>query len=89
MVSFFFDPSLTSVWRLAPPIPKAPPELVVGPCGSSLDADLDFFLSDLIGELEPKDRGLLLEPSGLLEESDFLEEKNLPLNTIVTVSIGV
>lgn len=41
-----------------------------------------FFLSDLMGELEPRNRGL--DPSGL-EESDFLEdEKNLPLNTIGT-----
>lgn len=47
------------------------------------DKDLVFFLSDRIGELElePKDRGLLDDPSGL-EVSDFLEEKNLPLNTI-------
>lgn len=46
--------------------------------------DLGFFLSDPIGELEldPKDRGLLEDPSGL-EVSDFLEEKNLPLNTIL------
>ena len=49
---------------------------------------LSFFLSDLTGELEAsRDRGLLEEPSGLLvleeEESDFLEEKNLPLNTII------
>lgn len=69
---------------MEPPPPPAA-ALVVGPFGSSLEADLDFFLSDLLGELEPRDRGLLLDPSGLLEESDFLEEKNLPLNTIVSV----
>lgn len=47
------------------------------------DKDLGFFLSDRIGELEldPNDRGLLEDPSGL-EVSDFFEEKNLPLNTI-------
>lgn len=47
------------------------------------DRDLGFFLSDRIGELEldPNDRGLLEDPSGL-EVSDFFEEKNLPLNTI-------
>lgn len=51
------------------------------------DEDLGFFLSDRIGELEldPKDRGLLEDPSGL-EVSDFLEEKNLPLNTIFVAS---
>lgn len=50
------------------------------------DKDLGFFLSDRIGELEldPKDRGLLDDPSGL-EVSDFLEEKNLPLNTILKI----
>ena len=77
--SFFLaaPPSLTCVWRwtaAANPPPPPPPSL-------------SFFLSDLTGELEPRsDRGLLEEPSGLLlleeEESDFLEEKNLPLNTI-------
>lgn len=48
------------------------------------DRDLIFFLSDRIGELEldPEDRGLLEDPSGL-EVSDFFEEKNLPLNTIL------
>lgn len=49
--------------------------------GSVLSDDLmPFFLSDLLGELKREDRGLL-DPSGL-EESDFLEEKNRPLNTI-------
>lgn len=49
---------------------------------SSMAGDLDFFLSDLIGELGAGDRGLLeLDPSGL-DWYDFLEEKNLPLNTI-------
>lgn len=53
---------------------------------SNLGFDLlvvPFFLSDLMGELKREDRGLL-DPSGL-EESDFLEEKNLPLNTIFVV----
>jgi hypothetical protein len=42
-----------------------------------------FFLSDRIGEFDPIDLGLLLDPSGL-EVSDFFEdEKNsLFLNTI-------
>lgn len=72
LASFFFI--LSGVWRLEPPKAAAEVDLE--------SADLDFFLSDLLGELEPSDRGLLLEPSGLLEESDFLEEKNLPLKTI-------
>lgn len=45
--------------------------------------DLGFFLSDLEGELEESDRGLLEEAASGLEESDFLEEKNLPLKTMV------
>lgn len=42
---------------------------------------MGFFLSDLEGELEESDRGLLEEASGL-EVSDFFEEKNLPLKTM-------
>lgn len=61
-------------------VPEAPPEASLEREG---DRDLCFFLSDRIGELElePVDRGLLEDPLGL-EASDFLEEKNLPLNTI-------
>lgn len=62
----------------------------VGVVGSSLEEeeDLGFFLSDRIGELDdPKDRGLLEDPS----ESDFLEEeeekKSLFLKTMVETRV--
>ena len=73
--------SLTWVCLQVEANPTSPPLR----CRASLVAeeDLAFFLSDLSGELEPIDRGMLEEPSGLLEESNFLEEKNLRLNTIV------
>jgi hypothetical protein len=58
----------------------------IGIGGSSLEADLDFFLSDRIGELEPTDLGLL-ELSGL-EDPDFFEEKkSLFLNTIFSIPL--
>lgn len=70
-------PSFACVWRK------------VDGC-SSLEEDLDFFLSDRSGELEARDRGEFeLDPSGLVE-SDFLEEeKKRPLNTIFAVSEGL
>jgi len=75
--SFFLAPSFACVWRKVER-------------WSSLEEDLGFFLSDRSGELEARDRGELeleLDPSGL-EESDFLEEKKRPLNTISAVSEG-
>lgn len=74
--SFFLAPSFACVWRKVER-------------WSSLEEDLGFFLSDRSGELEARDRGELeLDPSGL-EESDFLEEKKRPLNTIFSVSEGL
>lgn len=49
---------------------------------SSLEADLGFFLSDRMGELEPTDLGLL-ELSGLDDPDFFEEKKSLFLNTIL------
>lgn len=74
--SFFLTPSLTWVCLQATAL-----KLLV--LVSSLDVvDLGFFLSDRIGELDPRDRGLL-DASGLEESDDFFEEKNnLFLNTI-------
>lgn len=76
LISFFLTPSLTWVCLQATAL-----KLLV--LVSSLDVvDLGFFLSDRIGEFDPRDRGLL-DPSGLEESDDFFEEKNnLFLNTI-------
>ena len=54
---------------------------MIGELSLEVEPDFAFFLSDRIGELEPIDRGLLEDPSGL-DGSDFFDEKNLPLNTI-------
>lgn len=80
--SFFFNRLLAALFGV--PAAEAAGELSLETEG---DEDLGFFLSDRIGELElePKDRGLLEDPSGL-EVSDFFEEKNLPLNTILFAS---
>jgi hypothetical protein len=78
--SFFFTPSLTWVC-LQVKLLELP--VLVGVVGVEF-LDLEaFFLSDRIGEFDPIDLGLLLDPSGL-EVSDFFEdEKNsLFLNTI-------
>lgn len=58
---------------------------VIGELEEEVEVDLDFFLSDRIGELDPRDRGLLLEDPSGLDGSDFLDEKNRPLNTIARV----
>lgn len=80
--SFFFRRLLAALFGVLPA--EAAGELSLETEG---DKDLGFLLSDRSGELEldPKDLGLLDDPSGL-EVSDFLEEKNLPLNTILTDS---
>jgi hypothetical protein len=79
--SFFFTPSLTWVCLQVELLEEAVLAGVVGV--ESLDL-AGFFLSDRIGEFDPIDLGLLLDPSGL-EVSDFFEdEKNsLFLNTIL------
>lgn len=63
-------------------IPTKPPaEIGLGARVSSFEAVSDFFVSDRMGELEPKDMELL--ELSWLEDSDVFDEKNsLFLNTI-------
>lgn len=79
---FFFDDWSLS-WCLEGVEEAEEEELVIWESSNLSEYLVGFFLSDLMGELNREVLGEL-DPSGL-EESDFLEEKNRPLNTIFEV----